>query len=242
MSDNQLKKEKISEIVTAAVKGAVSTVPVVGGMAAEIGALFFDPLKKRNEIWKAAVEEAIQSLHEKTGKLPEQLAKDDKFLSMLYHATTVAWKNHQKEKIRFLKDGLISTGESLSISDDLFFLFFRYIDELTVSHVRILSIINKHIGQFARCKTLEQVYHQFQSVEGDILSRRDFRVYLEDLHSRLLLHRGDLEDYPEYLSKVSHIVTEGSSMRKIKVTEIGRNFLKFIKEEGGPNKANSADS
>ncbi len=220
---------KSAELALATVKGAVSAIPFVGGFAAELAALYLDPLKKRNEQWQRIVSEALNDLYARTQRLPEDLAKDDRFLSMLYHATATAWKNHQREKLQWLKSGLVSAGADTQLNEDTCFQYFRLVDELTVTHTLVLSGISRHIGQFSKCKSLESVYACFSKFHQGI-ARGEFRVLLEDLHARFLLRRGDLEDYPEYASKAEYIEIEESQMKELEMTDFGRGFLKFILE------------
>ena len=225
------ESSKAAELAVATVKGAISAVPVVGGLAAEIGSLYFDPLKRRNEKWIATVSEALSELYSRTDCLPENLAKDERFLSLLYQATSTAWKNHQDEKLRTLKSALVSAGTNPIISDDTCFRYFRLVDELTVSHIKLLSGIFRHADELSACKDLSSLYERFSGLVASHFTRMDFRALIEDLDRRFLIRRGDLGDYPEFESGAEYIATERSLINGIQVTTYGREFLLFIEEK-----------
>lgn len=217
------------ELSTAVVKGLLSAVPLAGGLVAEIAALYFDPLKKRNERWVLAVTDALNELHTRASRGPEELAKDERFLSMLYHATSIAWKNHQEQKINLLKAGLVSAGTNPDISDDRCFQYLRLVDELTVSHVRLLQEFWLHAEQISACTGLEAIHSLICPVDNNWLSREQFRVLVEDLQTRFLVHRGDIEDFPEFESRGDYV--EPIRMKTFRVTEFGCQFLSFVETQ-----------
>ena len=78
------------ELTEAALKGAVSTIPVVGGLIAELGGHLVSPLDKRRRLWPEELELGLKELSEKCGRLPEALADDPQFVTALLRATSAA--------------------------------------------------------------------------------------------------------------------------------------------------------
>ncbi len=220
-----------AELAAALVKGAVSTIPIAGGMISEVGNLYLNPLEKRKQAWMNEVGRAIEEIRERFSRLPESLEDDESFISFLYQTTILALKNHQREKLEALSNALVSAADPKCVSEDLVFQFIRYIDELSVTHLKILAGIEKHAGQLTRLENLDQVYSRFQSLTAISLDRAMFRSFLQDLDARFLICIGDLEDFAEYATKVEHIVTEQSGKRPLTVTEFGRTFLSFLNDK-----------
>lgn len=69
------------ELTEAAIKGAVSAIPVVGGLIAELGSCLVSPMNKRRQAWCEEVEAALQELSEKHRLLPDALAENPLFLN-----------------------------------------------------------------------------------------------------------------------------------------------------------------
>jgi hypothetical protein len=219
------------ELAAALVKGAVSAIPIAGGIISEVANLYLNPLERRKQLWMNEVCRAIKDIQDQFSRLPESLEDDEAFISFLYQTTILALKNHQREKIEALSNALVSAADPESASEDLIFQFLRYIDELSVTHLQILSGFEKHSGQLARLEQLEQVYAQFQSLTGMLLDRAMFRSFLQDLDARFLIRIGDVEDFAEYASKISAILLEESKKRPIQVTDFGRKFLSFMRQK-----------
>jgi hypothetical protein len=218
------------EAAAAIIKGAVSAIPVVGGLISEVGNLYLNPLERRKQGWMREVAAAIQEIQERFAVLPEQLQTDERFISFLYQATIIALKNHQDEKIGALRGAVVSAVGPQFPSEDVAFQFLRYVDELTPTHLHILSCLAEHIGQFVGAESIEQVFGLFGRFRSMPVERGVFRLFLHDLDARFLIRIGDLDDLPEFASKVSYI-TDDSSKKPLEVTSLGRTFLSFIHDE-----------
>ena len=219
-----------TEVAVAIIKGAVSAIPLVGGVISEVGNLYLNPLERRNQRWVIEVAAALDEISQKYAILPEQLKADERFVSFLYQTTIIALKNHQEEKITALRCALISSVDPKSIAENVAFQFLRYIDDLTPSHLHILACLQKHIGQFARFDNLEQVYGKFSDLSSLHIARIAFRTFLHDLDARFLIRIGDLEDLSEFASRASYLALENSSIKRLEVTSLGQEFLNFIKD------------
>uniref|UniRef100_B8HMH1 Uncharacterized protein n=1 Tax=Cyanothece sp. (strain PCC 7425 / ATCC 29141) TaxID=395961 RepID=B8HMH1_CYAP4 len=217
-----------AEIVAALIKGTVSTIPIVGNVISEVGNLYLNPLEKRKQRWMLEVSRAITDIQDRFLRLPELLEQDDLFISVLYQATIIALKNHQNEKFDALRNALVSTADPERISEDLVFQFLRYTDELSVTHLNILAALEKNAEEVSQFTELEQVYAQVGYSTGLSLDRAMFRTFLHDLDDRFLILLGDIDDFPEYASKVSHLLLESSKKRPLEITSLGHTFISFI--------------
>ena len=176
------------------------------------------------------VSSALTVIHERFALVPTDLETNERFISFLYQATMLALQNHQQAKLEALKHALIASVGPSEVSEDLSFQFLRYIDELTPTHLTILSKLAVHAARFAEYKSLEQVYSEVQSLLGESLDRSAFRAFLHDLDSRFLLRIGDIHDFPEYQSKQDFMALESSTIRPLEVTPLGHSFLSFVHE------------
>lgn len=220
--------DRNTELVAAAIKGVVSAVPFVGGALSEIGNLFLNPLERRKQIWMTHVGEALNEIQQRFGRLAADLEQDDRFISMLYRATESALKTHQEQKLIALKAALVSSLDVSSAPEDLQMQFFRYIDELTPSHVSLLALLSGGLEGHGQYKSLEQAYAATSERLEAHLDRAVFRAFLQDLDSRFLLRIGDAEDFAEYASDAQYVTLESSKVRPLEITSLGRSFLAFV--------------
>ena len=216
------------EAAAALTKGALSIVPVVGGFLAELGNLYLNPLEKRKQRWMIEVSSALNTIHERFSLSREDLEKDDRFMSFLYVATSIAIKTHQDSKLGALRNSLAKSVSCSQINEDVGRQFLRYIDELTPTHLMLLQTLEKHEARYATFTLLAEVVDAIGADIGSQLDRDATRAFLHDLDARFLIRFGDLEELTEYATKVSVELREESSVRGIEVTALGRSFLSFI--------------
>jgi len=120
-------------------RALIASIPVLGGPALEIfNWLIMPPLEKRKAEWMNRVSEAIVELQEKFDLEIEKLAENEHFISILLHATSIAIKNHQADKISALKKALINSATEKNTSEDQQFAFINLINEFTPTHLKIL--------------------------------------------------------------------------------------------------------
>lgn len=214
----------------ATVRGIVSAIPIAGGLISEIGNLYLNPLEKRKQKWAEDVSRALNQIREDLRIFPEQLQEDDAFISLLYQATEIAMRNHQSEKLAALRNAIISSA----IPDqdyDLDMRLLKFVDELSLSHIRLLSIFDLHAEQFKRHENLDQIFSAAEGFLKKPLDRVVFRSILQDLETRFLITLGDVEDFGEFKSKQDTIVTESSGIQPMRVTGLGTSFLTYIRAD-----------
>jgi hypothetical protein len=217
------------EAAAALLKGAVSAIPFVGGVVAEVGNLYLNPLERRKQRWTVEVSLALNAIQDRFALLPEDLSKNEAFISFLYQATISALKTHQAEKLVALRNGLVASLNETRLSQDLSFQFLRFIDELSVSHLSILRMLEKHRERFVGLGDLQQVHQTLNGLLDVPLEAGAFRSFLQDLDNRFLIRVEDLEDLPDYASKKSTMLREESETRWLAVTPLGSAFLAFIR-------------
>lgn len=103
---------------------------------------------RRLDAWREAVFERIRAL-EGRGVSVKDLANDDAFLDALAQATRTAETQSSEEKRRYLADALFSIGAGTTVGPDKQAVYLRYVEELTVSHMRMLAFLNDPPGYLA---------------------------------------------------------------------------------------------
>ena len=233
MTDNRFvppqaeKKDK----ALAVVRAAIGSIPYVGNAAIElIPLLFTAPLERRRQEWMNAVADALTELEKDRGIRLEQLQSNEAFISVLVQATQAAIRNHQKAKIRALRNAVTNSAVGAAIEEDLQLLFIRFVDELTPSHFSLLQFFREHEHDFETLESYEQLFQSFSPNPKSVtITRDEFRLFCEELQSRNLLRiSANVEDFSGVGSN-NYIVTEGSNPGPmLLVTELGEKILNFV--------------
>jgi hypothetical protein len=220
---------KSSEILEAAIKGAVSAIPVVGGLIAELGSCLVSPLDKRKREWCDEVEKALQILSSQYQKLPDALAEDPPFVSALLKATAAALATHRKEKWALLRNFLISVGSRAIPDEEIQQALLRLLDDLSVGHIEVLRFLEADYDLLKGKETLEAFYGRYHYEHKGELDRITFRSILADLSARIVIHLGDIEDMNEFASRRASLLLESSKIRPFQITDLGRELLKLLR-------------
>lgn len=200
---------------------------MAGGVLAELGNLYLNPLERRKQRWVVEVSRALNDIYQRYELLPEALQKDERFISFLFETTSIALKNHQQLKLDALRNALVECVDPAS-NEDTSFQFLRYVDELTPSHLQLLLVCYEHSSELARQKTMEGIHEDISKFFNMPFDRMMFRAYIGDLAARFLVGIEDIEELPEFASLKSNVLLEDSSTRPLEITPLGVAFLRFI--------------
>lgn len=199
-------------------KAGLSAIPLVGGPAAELfQSLVQPPLEKRRIAWMEEVGEKLQDLEQK-GLTIEKLQSDERFISTVMHASHVAMRTHQKEKLAALRNAIVNVARGQSPDEAVQHMFLDFVDSLSEIHIRILRLFQKptpppNISMGGLSSVLE---HNMPELCG----RRDiYDQFWRDLHLRGLVNTNGL-----------HTTMSGSGLAEKRTTALGDEFLKFITE------------
>jgi hypothetical protein len=224
--ENPPSKEK-ADILYAVGKGFLAMIPYAGSpLQSLMEVVIAPPLERRREKWLSSLAEVVSSIEEKTGGLsPEELSKNEMFITAAVQATQVALRTHQEEKLQALKAAVLNSALPGAPQEDQQLMFLHFIDELTPWHLRVLALFN------APKVWVKDNYIQIPSWMGGAPStlleycfpeiRKPAEFYnqiFRDLQVRGLLAQG------QYLNAT--MTVEG--MFQSRTTELGRSFLSFI--------------
>lgn len=231
--DKGYPKKKAVDAAHALVKGTISSVPYVGGLASEIFSLVIAPsIEKRRDDWFRSIGERLSELEGKAeGFSVENLKANESFTTTFTNATILALRTHQEEKLETLRNAIINAALPGSPEDDIQILFLHFVDAFTKYHIKILDFLkdpNKWSerekaglpkfsdGQYGFIKPIRimilMAFPELKESEGFL----DQLIY--DLDSRGLI---------DTKSRVKDEIVE---ITKSNLTDLGKDFVSFISE------------
>lgn len=207
------------------IKVGLSTIPLLGGPAAEIfAAVVTPPLTKRRDEWVESIANELKKLEEKVdGFKIENLAKNEVFITTVMQATQSAIRNHQQEKLEALRNAVINTALS-TIDENINMIFLNFIDTLTPWHLKILKLFNDPVEwgkqngitwpNWSAGGASMLLEHALPELKG----RREFYDQIaRDLYIRGLWNSESL-----------HGMTTSHGLFGSRSTAMGKNFIRFI--------------
>lgn len=211
----------------ATVRSVLGTIPFAGQAAVEIfNALLTPPIKKRRNQWMESVASAIEELQMRDSTLVERLQQDETFQSILLQASWAAVRNHQVEKLAALRTAIQNAAVD---SNETQLLFVRYIDELTPTHLVVMSFFVTHQKDVAHIASYTDLHACFVNTSGNDVEKMFFKLVCEDLNQRGLLRiSAQVADYPGLYDVDILTTDEISDLPHLVVSEMGRAFTAFV--------------
>ncbi|SIO34422.1 hypothetical protein SAMN05444166_3948 [Singulisphaera sp. GP187] len=128
-----------------AARAAISAVPLVGGPALELfNAVIAPPLQNRRDEWVQQMADRLVELEAAGFLKVEDLGTNEEFISTVTQASTIAIRNHRKEKLEALRNAVLNTAAGRSPGDTKREMFLNLVDAFTVDHIRILKTLYEH--------------------------------------------------------------------------------------------------
>jgi hypothetical protein len=197
---------------------------IVPGGTELFSAIITPPLERRRDEWIESIARALKVLEEKfDGFKIEELSQSEQFVTTTLHASQVAIRSHQKEKLEALRNAVLNAALPSAPDEDIQLLFLNFIDILTPSHLRILKAADDPLAKL-KGQDFPLASHDFKSNQGSVLlaalpefwQRHDlFIQFLADLHNRGLVNR------------LQSDVKEDELFQSC-TTRLGKQFLAFI--------------
>lgn len=224
-----ISKDDVKDVAMATVKGAISGVPVVGGLFAEYIGLAQDKIAdKRMAQWIGMVEEKLQSLQDKF----ESLASNELFYSCIQIATVNAMRAYQEEKRLLFANAVYNTAQ-LDLDDDKKLLFLSLLDRHTLAGIKLLRYYSEshyheedyiHHGGMVTSYTMPGTEHPIKSILQDNPEFKNDVNYVKTLSEQLV---GD-----SLISLIDFGTPESPERaRRKRTTQLGDEFLAFIAAE-----------
>jgi hypothetical protein len=240
-SDERLKPpaSSIGDKAHSLAKVGLGLAPVVGGAAAELFQMILaPPLERRRQEWMEDVAEALRQLESEKGIDVDDLATNEAFVDTLMHASQVAMRTGQEEKRNALRNAVLNAASagSQELEVALQQIFVNLVDEFTVLHVRVLSLLADPLDWFRRHNRQAREY-----VISGSLSQLIADAYPELGSQKAICNQIAKDLYNRGLLGIDnlHVMMSGQGVYERRATDLGSRFLRFI---SSPLSADDASS
>lgn len=122
-------------------RAAIAAIPGVGGPITELmNMVLVPPVARRRDEWLRELAEVVEEIGRKVKDFePTTLAQNDAFVSAFIRTSRIAIGTHRQEKRRLLRNALVKIGTGEACDEDMQEIWFRLIEDLTPSHLRLLN-------------------------------------------------------------------------------------------------------
>jgi hypothetical protein len=146
-----------SDYAYGVLRSLLTAIPLLGGSITELMSTFLNPpLTRRRDEWFRQLAIAVVELQESgSGITVEGLLQNDRFITAVFSASSIAIRNHRVEKLAALSNAVKSSVVLPAIDEDEQSMFMTYIDVLTPWHLRILNCCHDPNTHFAEMGILE---------------------------------------------------------------------------------------
>ncbi len=227
VSDIESKpKAGAGDVAHTLVKAGLSAIPVLGGPAAEIfSAIVVPPLSKRRDEWIESIVKGLKVLEKKIEDFNiETLSQNDVFITTIMHASQVAIRNHQKEKLEVLRNSVLNAALPNAPEEDIQIMFLNFVDTFTPWHLIILKFFDnpqewgRKSGITYPNRTMGGPSEVLEYAFPELRGRRDFYDQIvKDLFIRGLMNTESL-----------HVTMTSQGMLASRTTSMGKQFINFI--------------
>jgi len=227
--DNPLKPTKGDHAHTV----AKAVVAALGGPVGEfLGGLVRPPLEKRLEAWCAEVIRGLGELEKRSALNWSSLPANEEFISTVQHATQIAMRTHQEEKLEALRNAVLNVAVGTAPSTDLQLMFMIFVDAFTPWHLRMLKFLQDPKRSLSAAgKTLPANVTLYGAM-GEALPIASLpegfcEQVLLDLVNRSLVNTEDLQE-GQALTSWPHVFLSREEAKEKRTTPLGDAFLAFI--------------
>jgi hypothetical protein len=129
------------DVIHAAVKIALSAIPVLGSQVSELFSMVVTPsLERRRDDWFREVAGVVEQLRANGLKI-EDLVGNELFVSAVTQTARIAIGTHQQEKRDMLRNALLTIAVGKGPQEDLQEVFLGAIDALSPLHMKVLRFL-----------------------------------------------------------------------------------------------------
>ena len=201
----------------------------LGGASAVFGSLMNPIINDRREDYFQKLLNDYERLTKKIDGFDfEKIIREPKVVDAIIQSSLIAIKTHQEEKRALLRNAVLNISQGINIEDDMQTMYFQWIDELTPTHIQLLSFFNEPSKW--KNSNRENWQEKFQGTfnVNDYFSDKfpkidEYEQYCRDLQVKRLFHI--------LHNELSH--EENEMWRKPLAyswtSDLGKKFLEFIK-------------
>lgn len=214
------------QVARATVDAAASAIPGAGYVAgAFIDRFIGEPLAKRRDVWFERLGEGLKTLEDRlTDFDPENLDKNEDFVSAVFEATQAAMKTVKEEKLEALRNGVLNIAAGFDLNDVLRGSLFGLVERYSPAHTHVLRLLadpskSPEMVQAARGLSMGSQGHVLRAAVPPTVSDAALERVFADLSSDGLANTGSMKG----------MGTSAVFLVK-RTTEIGDTFLAFISD------------
>ena len=214
--ENKIPQRGLGDYAHTAAKAALSAIPVIGGPAAELFALVLaPPIEKRRDSWLQRLYDGFKSLEaEVEGFNISDLSEDEEFVSSVLHATQIAMRTHQEEKLQALRNALLNVIRLRRLDEEAREFFFGLIDLFSVTHLEVIRLFKDRVS-FSPIR--RQQLQDRRSLTDPVVLDLNLRNLLKD---------------PRPIAARNRESSEPLVCLSWELSDLGQQFIKFISNDG----------
>jgi len=208
----------------------VNLVPVVGGAVATLlTSALNNRLNERRERWFSELAEAVKDLEDRfEGFDPDALADNESFLDAVVTATRTVDRSSQREKIEALRNAVLNSALPSAPEPDIQQLYFALVDDLTPTHLHLLTLLNDPPAWFDHRPELQRP--QFAITSNRVaLIQAALPELAEKGQQMIERFYKALTDASLVNGPLSGMMTADGAWQPV-TTEFAANFLAFIRD------------
>jgi hypothetical protein len=227
-------KAGVGDAVHAIVRAGLSSIPTIGGPAAELFSFLITPsLEKRRQEWMEEVSNALKKLEREQGVKLEELKNNDVFIDAIMQASQAALRNSQQEKRQALRNAVLNAALPSSRDTTLNHIFINLVDTFTDLHLSTLKLLHTPAEWFtARGQKWPGISLQgMSSIEQAVMDW--VLAAFPELSTQLELPNQIIKDLANHgLIKMGKwdLHWSGTNAPPSCVTPLGEKLLRFIEE------------
>ncbi|MEV4897073.1 hypothetical protein AB0K48_47785 [Nonomuraea sp. NPDC055795] len=160
------------EITQTVIEMAVNLVPMAGStIAVALMTGLNRKLNRRRERWLTELAEGVEELRQRFAEFdPDVLVESDAFVDAVMTATQTAFRTSQQEKIEVLRNAVLNSAMPGAPELDIQQLYFEFIDRLTPTHLRLLTLLNDPPVWFDQRPELTRPQFALMSNRGELIT------------------------------------------------------------------------
>ena len=227
----KVPKPNRKDIAHTLTRAGIGSIPILGAAASELFNLIVSPsLEKRRIKWMEDVAEYLKKLEQKNAISFEELSQNEAFINATLHASQIALRTSQKEKLKALRNAVINSAFSSSPDEDTQQIFLNLVDTFSQWHLRLLKFLKDppyggeplkigytYIHLSALPEAIEKTYPQLKG-------RYDlYYQIIKELSERGLVNMSARD--------TTHDMAIIQGIPSTQLTELGAEFLSFIESQ-----------
>lgn len=203
---------------------------LVPGTSELFNFLFTSPAMKRRDDWIESLEQRIIFLTNNQGVSIESLKNNEEFISAVFYASSLSLKTHLEEKRKILLNAVTNIAQNNDMHEAKQQIFFNYINEFSILHIKLLKFFNNPEEEIQRI-SISTTYLDSSLIEILLQCYPE----LKNEESLIMPIADSLYSYALITIEPRSLRTQmtSSGLTSSRITQLGKDFLKFISDPAG---------